>query len=302
MESGIRFNLVCKSFGDVPALNDISFVIPEGSIFGLLGPNGAGKTTLIRIITHILAPDSGSITFQGKDLSALGYGFIGYMPEEKGMYRKMKVGEHLVYLGRLKGLSKSTAENRIKYWLNRLEADNWWDKKIQDLSKGMQQKVQFIATVLHEPKLLILDEPFSGLDPVNADLLKDEIFQLHQQGTTILFSTHRMEQVEEICDKIALIDKGKLIIEGGVKEIKSQFREHLYELETDHPLPANTSDIFSIIHSETGKHLIRLQNGKSSNQLLQFCLDAGLQIQGYREILPSLHEVFKKLVQSEEHA
>jgi ABC-2 type transport system ATP-binding protein len=212
VESGIRFNLVCKSFGDVPALNDISFVIPEGSIFGLLGPNGAGKTTLIRIITHILAPDSGSITFQGKDLSALGYGFIGYMPEEKGMYRKMKVGEHLVYLGRLKGLSKSTAENRIKYWLNRLEADNWWDKKIQDLSKGMQQKVQFIATVLHEPKLLILDEPFSGLDPVNADLLKDEIFQLHQQGTTILFSTHRMEQVEEICDKIALIDKGKLII------------------------------------------------------------------------------------------
>jgi ABC-2 type transport system ATP-binding protein len=302
VEAGIQFNHVCKSFGDVQALQDISFQITEGSIFGLLGPNGAGKTTLIRIITHILAADSGNITFRGQDLNTLGYGFIGYMPEEKGMYKAMKVGEHLVYLGRLKGLKKSVAENRIKYWLNRLDADNWWNKKIQDLSKGMQQKVQFIATVLHEPKLLILDEPFSGLDPVNADLLKDEIFHLHQQGTTILFSTHRMEQVEEICDKIVLIDHGKLIIEGAVRTVKEAFREHLYELETGNQLPTEPNEMFSIIHGESGKYLIRLQDGVTSNTLLRYCLDAGISINGYREILPSLHEVFKKLVQADQHA
>lgn len=302
VESGIGFNNVCKAFGEIQALNDITFQIPEGSIFGLLGPNGAGKTTLIRIITHILAPDSGIITFRGTDLNSLGYSFIGYMPEEKGMYKKMKVGEHLVYLGRLKGLTKAVAIDRIHYWLHRLEADNWWDKKIQDLSKGMQQKVQFIATVLHEPKLLILDEPFSGLDPVNADLLKDEIFQLHQQGTTILFSTHRMEQVEEICDRIVLIDRGKLIIEGAVKTVKEQYREHLYELDTKQEIKPEPNGIFSIVSQHNGKFLIQLHEGKSSNDLLRFCLDAGIEINGYREILPSLHEVFKKLVQADYHA
>src|SRR6478609_5452464 len=220
-----------KYFASQKAVDDISFNIKEGSIFGLLGPNGAGKTTLLRMITGIFYPDSGHIIFNGKKYDPVNdVGFIGYMPEERGLYKKMKIGEQALYLAQLKGLSKSDATRKIKEWFVKFEMQSWWNKKVEDLSKGMSQKLQFVTTILHEPKLIILDEPFSGLDPVNANLIKDEIFNLAKEGATIIFSTHRMEQVEEICNHIVLVNRGQKILDGTVKGVKHQFKENLFSI------------------------------------------------------------------------
>src|ERR1700704_4412054 len=230
-----------KYFATQKAVDDISLTIEKGQIFGLLGPNGAGKTTLIRIITGIFYPDEGEILFDGKKFDPLSdIAHIGYMPEERGLYKKMKIGEQTIYLARLKGLSRTEATTKIKEWFRKFEMESWWNKKVQDLSKGMSQKLQFVTTVLHEPKLIILDEPFSGLDPVNTNLIKDEIFHLSKKGATIIFSTHRMEQVEEICDHIALVNKGQKILDGTVRAIKQEFKENLFSVGMDRmPAPAN---------------------------------------------------------------
>lgn len=296
------FENVQKNFGDVQALQGISFSIPVQTIFGLLGPNGAGKTTLIRIITKIFAADGGDVIFNGKSIRNYEHAGIGYMPEEKGMYKKMMVGEQLVYLARLKGLSKKTAKEKIQFWLDKLGAGDWWNKKIEDLSKGMQQKVQFISTVIHEPQLLILDEPFSGLDPVNAEMIKNEIYQLHKQGTTILFSTHRMEQVEEICDSIVLINKGNVVIDGKVKEIKNRFRENKYNIGFANDTVLQTQNLFTVEDFTENNYIIKLQEGVKTNAVLQHCMQAGYEINHFEEILPSLNEIFIRLVNTNNHA
>src|SRR5204863_3436592 len=226
-----------KYFATQKAVDDISFSVNKGSIFGLLGPNGAGKTTLIRMITGIFYPDEGQIIFDGKQFDPINdVERIGYMPEERGLYKKMKIGEQTMYLAQLKGLSRADALAKIKQWFIRFEMESWWNKKVEDLSKGMSQKLQFVTTVLHEPKLIILDEPFSGLDPVNTNLIKDEIFKLAQGGSTIIFSTHRMEQVEEICSHIVLVNKGKKILDGTVKQVKQDFKEHLFKINFQNQL------------------------------------------------------------------
>src|SRR3954471_10367669 len=223
-----------KYYATQKAVDDISFSIEEGNIFGLLGPNGAGKTTLLRMITGIFYPDEGTIMFDGKRFDPLNdITKIGYMPEERGLYKKMKIGEQALYLARLKGMSRNDAMQKIKYWFERLEMQSWWNKKIEDLSKGMSQKLQFVTTILHEPKLLILDEPFSGLDPLNANLIKDEIYRLAKNGSTVIFSTHRMEQVEEICDHIVLVNLGKKILDGSVSKVKNDFKENIFSLKLD---------------------------------------------------------------------
>src|SRR5450432_4176935 len=240
-----------KYYATQKAVDDISFSIPQGSIFGLLGPNGAGKTTLLRMITGIFYPDSGQIIFNGKKYDPVNdVGYIGYMPEERGLYKKMKIGEQALYLAQLKGLSKPDATQKIKEWFVKFEMQSWWNKKVEDLSKGMSQKLQFVITVLHDPKLIILDEPFSGLDPVNANLIKEEIFNLSQNGSTVIFSTHRMEQVEEICDHIVLVNKGKKILDGTVKQIKHDCKENIFKVGFDtipQPFP---NDIFEIVSSK----------------------------------------------------
>lgn len=230
MQPFIEIINVSKSYSDYKALNNVSFNVPKQSIFGLLGPNGAGKTTLIRILNQITAPDEGRIMFDGTPLSQRHVSMIGYLPEERGLYKKMKVGEQAVYLAQLKGLDAKTAEKRLKYWFGKFEIGSWWNKKVEELSKGMQQKIQFIVTVIHEPKLLIFDEPFSGFDPINVNLLKNEILDMRDKGATILFSTHNMASVEELCDNIMLINKGKMLLEGGVTEIKQQFKNNIFEL------------------------------------------------------------------------
>ena len=298
----MQFSDVRKSFNDVHALNGVSFNVPAGSIFGLLGPNGAGKTTLIRIITKIFAADSGTILFNGISIHDQEYAAIGYMPEEKGLYKKMRVGEHLIYLARLKGMHAAEAKQRILFWFEKLEVPDWWNKKIEDLSKGMQQKVQFIATVLHQPKLLILDEPFSGLDPVNTEMIKNEIYELNKQGVTILFSTHRMEQVEEICSNIVLINKGNVVIEGGVKEIKNKFRKNLFEISCDNTESVQDTELFRLITKDANTCRIQLLTDACNNDVLQYFINNGMQISGFKEILPSLNEIFISLVKSVEVA
>jgi ABC-2 type transport system ATP-binding protein len=296
------FQDVKKSFGDVHALQGVSFGIPGNTIFGLLGPNGAGKTTLIRIITKIFAADAGAVIFNGKNIRSYELAGIGYMPEEKGLYKKMKVGEQLVYLAQLKGLSKKNAIEKIHYWLDKLQAGDWWHKKTEDLSKGMQQKMQFISTVIHEPQLLILDEPFSGLDPVNAEMIKTEIYALHEQGTTVLFSTHRMEQVEEMCDSIVLINKGSVMISGRVADIKNQFRQHIYDIGFETETVLQDNDLFSI-EGKNGRHYsIRLQSGIKPNDVLRYCLQQEKEIIHFEEILPSLNDIFITLVNKENNA
>src|SRR4249919_302063 len=234
-----------KYYATQKAVDDISFSLEKGSIFGLLGPNGAGKTTLLRMITGIFYPDSGDILFEGKKFDPNNDVLrIGYMPEERGLYKKMKIGDQAVYLAQLKGLSRNDAIQKIKFWFERLEMQSWWNKKVEDLSKGMSQKLQFVITVLHEPKLVILDEPFSGLDPVNTNLIKDEIYNLAQNGSSIIFSTHRMEQVEEICDHIILMNKGQKILDGTVKGVKQQFKENLFSISFEN-LPAIANGISS---------------------------------------------------------
>jgi ABC-2 type transport system ATP-binding protein len=293
---------VSKSFGDVQALHAVDFSIPQGSIFGLLGPNGAGKTTLIRIITRIFAADSGRIMFDGRDIRDVAYTEIGYMPEEKGMYKKMRVGEHLVYLGRLKGLSAQVARERSRIWLEKLQAADWWNKKLEDLSKGMQQKVQFIATVLHEPKLLILDEPFSGLDPVNAEIIKNVINELHLQGTTIIFSTHRMEQVEEICDHIVLINKGRQILNGSVQEIRKTYKQHRYHIGFANKIEIPENTLFKVVTTADDHMIIQMTSEIQGNALLQFLMQEGMEITAMYELLPGINEIFIQLVNPELHA
>jgi ABC-2 type transport system ATP-binding protein len=230
MSNILEVKNVVKQYGEYTALNEVSLSVPKGSIYGLLGPNGAGKTSLIRIINQITMPDSGEIILDGEKLNPSHVSTIGYMPEERGLYKTMKVGEQCLYLAQLKGLSKAEAKRELEYWFERLEIQGWWNKKMQELSKGMAQKVQFVVTVLHKPKLLILDEPFSGFDPVNANLIKDEIIELNRKGTSVIFSTHRMESVEEMCDHIALIHKSNKLIEGKLTDVKKQFRTNEYEV------------------------------------------------------------------------
>ncbi len=283
-----------KKYDSYVASADVSFDIPKGAIFGMLGPNGAGKTTLIRMITRIIFPDSGQILFSGQPLREEHTNRIGYMPEERGLYKTMKVYEHLIYLARLKDLSASEAMTRVNYWMEKFEIGEWKQKKIEELSKGMQQKVQFIATVIHDPDLLILDEPFSGLDPINAKLIEDEIYDLKQKGKTIIFSTHRMEQVEEICDEILLINKGHKILSGAVAELKQQFKENKYSIRYEGQLTDGFSAQFDMISIENGEAIVK--TGSSDNALLKYFIDHNITVKGYNEILPSLNEIFIKAV------
>ena len=289
---------VRKEYSNVVAVDDLSFDVPEGSLFGLLGPNGAGKTSLIRIITTITMADSGSVKFNGESLSRKHIEQIGYLPEERGLYRKMKVGEHLMYLAQLKGLSSSEARSRIKILMVRFDISDWWNKKIEELSKGMQQKIQFIATIVHEPKLIILDEPFSGLDPINTNLMKDVIFELNNNGTSVIFSTHRMEQVEEICEHIILINHGKNVLEGKVADIKNKFKEGIFRIEFEGSLPADLSDHFEVVSDTDHEVLIKAEIGMSPNDLLRILLDRGFLIHGFQEVKPSLNEIFIRTVNS----
>ncbi len=289
-----------KSFATQKAVDDISLSIEPGQIFGLLGPNGAGKTTLIRMITGIFYPDSGEIYLDGKRFDPVkDIGKIGYMPEERGLYKKMKIGEQALYLAQLKGLKKMDAERKIKEWFTRFDMDSWWNKKVEDLSKGMSQKLQFVTTILHEPKLIILDEPFSGLDPVNANLIKDEIYNLAQKGATIIFSTHRMEQVEEICDHIALVNKGQKILDGTVRQVKHDFKEHLYRVEFDNQLLAEhlAIHLFEVVQKGEQQVVIKMDPGYTNNDVLQYFIGKGLKIAAFNEILPSLNDIFIRLVE-----
>lgn len=293
-----------KSFGEnFKALNDINLSISEGTVFGLLGPNGAGKTTFIRIINQIIAPDEGVILLNNKKITPQDVENIGYLPEERGLYKKMQVGEQALYLARLKGLSKAEAMKRLKHWFVKLEIESWWNKPVEELSKGMQQKVQFVTTVLHNPKLLIFDEPFSGFDPINANILKREILELKKQGATIIFSTHNMSTVEELCDGIALINKSEIILKGSMDEIKKQFKTQLYELEFEgsfNKLQATLSSQYEIIETSTkdNKQLvqIKLLHNLTTNELIQQLLPLG-NMTGFREVIPSMNDIFIQVVE-----
>lgn len=288
-----------KYFATQKAVDDISFSISQGQIFGLLGPNGAGKTTLIRMITGIFYPDSGSITLDGKAFDPINdIGKIGYMPEERGLYKKMKIGEQALYLAQLKGLKKKEAIESLKTWFAKLEMDSWWNKKVEDLSKGMQQKLQFVTTVLHQPKLIILDEPFSGLDPVNSNLIKDEIFNLAKGGSTIIFSTHRMEQVEEICDHIILVNKGQKILDGTVQGVKQEFKEHLYRITfAAAPPQTDAAGLFEIKQTTANALILQKHPEVSNNQVLSHFLTHGANIDSFHEILPTLNDIFIRKVE-----
>jgi ABC-2 type transport system ATP-binding protein len=294
---------VSKQYAAHKALDNVSMEIPQGSVFGLLGPNGAGKTSLIRIINQITGPDSGEVLFEGEKLSSRHIGKIGYLPEERGLYKKMEVGEQALYLAQLKGLSHSEAMSRLKDWFERFELKGWWTKKIEELSKGMQQKVQFIITVLHEPKLLILDEPFTGFDPINANIIKDELLRLKDKGTTIVLSTHRMESVEELCTHIALINRSHKILEGPVHEIKRKFKSEKYEVEYKGNGIAFANSLWGgfelIAHQEHGDYMkatIKLPEGCSPNELLS-SLIPNVEIHSFREIIPGMNDIFISLVQ-----
>jgi ABC-2 type transport system ATP-binding protein len=286
---------ITKRYTTHTALDDVSIQIPKGSIFGLLGPNGAGKTSLIRIITQITAPDQGEVFFKGELLAPKHIAHIGYLPEERGLYKKMKVGDQLLYLARLKGLSKDAAMDKLKEWFKKFEIQTWWGKNVEDLSKGMAQKIQFVATVLHEPELLILDEPFTGFDPVNANLIKDEILKLRDKGCTIIFSTHRMESVEELCDNIALINKSKKILDGPTKTIKNQYKTNTYVVEGEGKLVSLPSqfDVRSMQEGEDGffKAIIRLPQGVLPNQLIEVLIGQ-VQVHSFVEHIPSMNEIF----------
>jgi ABC-2 type transport system ATP-binding protein len=298
MDALLSLKNLRKYYATQKAVDDISFTIERGSIFGLLGPNGAGKTTLLRMITGIFYPDGGEIVLDGRPFDALNdIQKIGYMPEERGLYKKMKIGEQALYLAQLKGLSKAEATEKIKYWFKKFEMETWWNKKVEDLSKGMSQKLQFVITVLHEPKLIILDEPFSGLDPVNANLIKDEIYALAKKGATIIFSTHRMEQVEEICDHIVLVNLGKKILDGSVSSIKQQFKQNIFSIETEAGVALPTNPAFTIVSNESNKTFVKINDGFSSNDLLKQLITQNIQVVGFNEVLPSLNDIFINLVE-----
>jgi ABC-2 type transport system ATP-binding protein len=286
-----------KYYATQKAVDDISFTLTPGSIFGLLGPNGAGKTTLIRMITGILFPDEGQIIFNGEKFNPeQDIAYIGYMPEERGLYKKMKIGDQAIYLAQLKGLSKSEATERVKRWFIKFEMQSWWNKKVEDLSKGMGQKLQFVTTVLHDPKLIILDEPFSGLDPVNSNLIKDEIYELAQKGSSIIFSTHRMEQVEEICDHIILVNKGQKILDGTVSGVKQQFKENIFAIGLE-TIPAEmNTPVFQVIKKQKDHLVIGISEGYKPNDVLHYFLQQQTGINAFHEILPSLNDIFIKLV------
>jgi ABC-2 type transport system ATP-binding protein len=285
---------VGKQYGAHTALRDINLEIPKGKIFGLLGPNGAGKTSLIRIITQITGPDSGEIYFDGEPLCLAHADQIGYLPEERGLYKKMKVGEQLLYLAQLKGMRKSEAISRLKDWFIRLDIKDWWDKPVDDLSKGMQQKAQFIATVVHEPKLLILDEPFTGFDPINANMLKEEILAIRNRGTTVLFSTHRMESVEELCDDIALINRAQVVLSGNKSEVQSRYKENQFFLRFSGSLPT-TPSCFQIISTQNDHTLIKLAEGVGTNQAIAELIQH-VDLIEFKEFIPSFNDIFIKVV------
>jgi len=299
---------VTKTYGAFKALNKVSLDIPKGSVFGLLGPNGAGKTSLIRIINQITLPDSGAIYIDGKPLQLNNIKDIGYLPEERGLYKSMKVGEQAIYLAQLKGMSKAEAKEKLFMWFDKFGINNWWNKKIQELSKGMAQKVQFIVTVMHEPKLLIFDEPFSGFDPVNANLIKDEILKLRDNGASIIFSTHRMESVEEMCDYIALINKSNKILDGKLSDIKNQFKENKFEvgLISDNDTILNmVQEKFKVtnfnesIGSGEYRMEVKLNDGDTTKDLIKF-LNSKAQINHFSEIIPSANDIFLKSVANHE--
>ena len=299
MPSILELKNLKKYFATQKAVDDISFNVERGQIFGLLGPNGAGKTTLIRMITGIFYPDEGQIIFDGKKFDPVNdVGLIGYMPEERGLYKKMKIGEQAMYLAQLKGLSHKDAMAKIKKWFIKFEMESWWNKKVEDLSKGMGQKLQFVTTVLHEPKLIILDEPFSGLDPVNSNLIKDEIYNLAKSGSTIIFSTHRMEQVEEICNHIVLVNKGTKILDGTVKQVKQEFKENLFSIGTEQMnVTADENAPFEIVGSKDHSYVVRIKNGNRPNDVLRHLLQQNIPVHSFNEILPSLNDIFIKLVE-----
>ncbi len=304
MSNILEVKNVVKQYGDYTALNEVSLSVPKGSIYGLLGPNGAGKTSLIRIINQITMPDSGEIILDGAILKPEDVQYIGYMPEERGLYKSMKVGEQCLYLAQLKGLSKNDAKIQLKYWFDKLEIQGWWNKKIQELSKGMAQKIQFVVTVLHKPKLLILDEPFSGFDPVNANLIKDEIIELNKQGTSVIFSTHRMESVEEMCDYIALIHKSNKLIEGKLTDVKKQFRTNSYEVgilsDNIEGLMYDLSQKFTLSQTDfkslNDELKLEINLGTSTpNELLNTLISRG-QVTHFMEKIPSVNDIFIKTV------
>ena len=307
MSNLLEVHNVSKNFGSFTALNNVSITVPKGSVFGLLGPNGAGKTTLIRIINQITMPDSGHVILDSENLQPKHIGDIGYLPEERGLYKTMKVGEQAIYLAQLKGLSKSEAKKRLKVWFERLEIGDWWNKKIQELSKGMAQKIQFIVTVLHEPKLLIFDEPFSGFDPINANIIKDEILRLKDHGATIIFSTHRMESVEELCNHIALINKSNKILEGKLVDIKKEYKTNIFEIginadnyntfENDLRTRFEATQAhFNSIGDEL-KFNVKLSHADTSNDLLNYLMTKG-EVSHFVEQVPSVNEIFIQSVKN----
>ncbi|HPF96169.1 MAG: ATP-binding cassette domain-containing protein [Flavobacteriaceae bacterium] len=306
MSNLLETHQVSKNFGDFTALNQVSIAVPKGSIFGLLGPNGAGKTTLIRIINQITMPDKGSVLLDGETLAPHHIQHIGYLPEERGLYKSMKVGEQALYLAQLKGMSKAEAKVKLKYWFDRLEIGDWWHKKIQELSKGMAQKIQFVVTVLHSPKLLIFDEPFSGFDPINANLIKDEILELKRQGATIIFSTHRMESVEELCDHIALIHKSNKILDGPLNDIKKQFKSNTYEVGIKSGQANLEQELYDKFQAQPAsfktldnelKLNLKIAEGSSPNELLNFLTTKG-EVTHFVELIPSANDIFIQAVKN----
>lgn len=296
----LSIEAVSKQYENHTALKRVSIAVPQGSIYGLLGPNGAGKTTLIRIITQIIAPDEGRIFFNDEPLQSKHTKTIGYLPEERGLYKKMEVGEQLLYFAQLRGLSRIEATQRLKYWMNRFDLMGWWNKKIEVLSKGMQQKVQFIATVIHEPALIILDEPFSGFDPINSSIITDEILRLKQEGATIIFSTHRMETVEQLCNHIALIHRAQKVLEGPIANIRSQYKSFTYQLEYTGSSIQNCN-LFSV-ESQAPKGdvwsaTIKINSNVSTNDVLRYLIqNQNITVNGFTEMVPSMHEIFVRVV------
>ena len=301
----IQCKAVCKSFGEKIALDHVSVDIPKGKIFGLLGPNGAGKTTLIRIINRITIPNEGEVFFNGRPITQDDVEKIGYLPEERGLYRKMKVGEQAMYFAQLKGMSAREAAAELKKWFVKFGIESWWNKKVEELSKGMAQKVQFITTVVHKPSLLILDEPFSGFDPVNAQLIREEILKLKEQGATIILSTHNMESVEELCDNIALINKSHVVITGGVDEIRRKYGNNNVELVYSSAMEVRpVAGDFSVLsdHFDGGRHtaVLALEGQTDGNKALQEILSQGVSVHSFKELVPRMNDIFIKLVTEEE--
>lgn len=299
MSNILEVQNIVKNYSNHKALDDVSLAVPKGIIFGLLGPNGAGKTSLIRIVNQITGPDEGRVIFNGEALQEKHIYEIGYLPEERGLYKKMKVGEQLLYLARLKGLSKTEAMDKLRYWFEKFDIKTWWEKNVEDLSKGMQQKIQFVATVLHEPRLIILDEPFSGFDPINANLIKDEILELKEKGSTIIFSTHRMESVEELCDHVALINKSKKVLDGPKSKIKEQFKSDTYSITYQGELNLENEffDISGIteVESELNAATLKLKKEVSSNELIRQLISE-VELKSFKENIPSMNDIFIRAV------